>query len=215
MLTGKLFKAIAFLLLVTWGAARLPAQVIYITNVPNGPNYGLYFDNTSWFAQPFTTGTNPFGYLLDSTYLGLGSVGAAPPISVSLYSNAASAPGSVYSLLTSSDNLNFTPITPTVLAPSTTYWLVMRSAAPYTPSNYDYTYITFNHSYSSTNGWTTPGLMASSSTGGASWGGSVDPALFSVTASAVVPEPLACLPFGLGLAVLLFVRERRRAPAAA
>ncbi len=168
---------------------------------------------SSWRANSFTTDTS--AYTLNSLTLRFSdSEDLYGGFFVGIYSDSASAPGSLVLLLDGTINPNngditYTPATTLGLSASTTYWVVL-GVSPNTGSLFEDSQ-TASDNQSNTGGasWLIGDNSLYSSDQGATWAFlTADSKMFSITATAV-PEPGAYAVFA-ALTALGFVAWRRR-----
>ena len=202
---------IVFLLEFAAGSTVNAQGTVYVSNLGStnlvfvglGPNY--------WMAQPFETGTNTSVYELSSVQLMMLVTGpsSGTNLQVSLYSNNGGEPGSDLELLSGSDPTSSGTCTYTasgvVLAPSTTYWLLVSSGLT------QFGFPTFlagasqTTNYLSSDGWALGAPMYSTDL--ATWqAASYGAAQIAIRGTAPEPSPWALA--GLGLAIFLFRRRK-------
>ncbi len=177
------------------------------------PNAGVSSNVRSnlWWDAEFTTDATP--YTLDSVSLPMRPAGdTTSPISVSLWSDSASAPGAQLVTLTGNPTPSdgvfaYTPSAATNLAASTTYHVVVGTSGT---GSYQWTNA-FLGTFTTTGPGSAPDERSSSADMGSSWGAPFGGGhLFEVSGSPI-PEPKAAI---LTLAGWIGVFFARRRPAA-
>jgi len=204
------------------GAELLLAQIAsgqgttYISNLGQPPIGSGAVGNDSWLAQPFTTGTNSFGYALDSVQLLMDAASGSPSgFTASIYSSPGNgAPGSNLGSLTGSDpaagGLFSYAASGLVLSPGTYYFVVVTAATPIAQGAYQWSAAdSFGRIFKAPGDpWTIPDGYYSS-TNGSSWTSQARQNIFQFAVNGTgVPEPTVYSLAALGL-TLLGLRWRR------
>jgi hypothetical protein len=168
-----------------------------------GANYSM--------AQPFETGTAPSAYALNSVQMLMlvtGTPGGSD-LHVSLYSDNGGQPGSSLTPLSGSDPTSSGVCTYTasgvLLAPSTTYWILVTSGLVQNGFPVFLWGATQSSDYVSNGGWSLGAPLYS--TDSANWQAAPYYA-GQIAIRATVPEPSACALLGLGLAMVLLRRRK-------
>ena len=211
---------IIFLLTVALGifaAPHLPAQTVYVSNLADADDGGVYCAVDSWDAAEFTTGASAGGYSLNSIQIAMDGVLPAnsSPIgfAVWLAADSGGQPGGNVGALTGSSNPNI-PGTYTytasgiTLSPSTSYWIVATAATTLPKGGYLWG-DTASSAYTSSGGWSINNATRDiSHDGGSTWTAtSVSLLRFNVSAGAV-PEPKVIVLTSLVLAVVSLRRRK-------
>lgn len=218
---------LAFLLKpVTTLCVWAQGSTTYISTL-GGPSGGsAAVASNSWFAQGFKSGTNVFGYSLESVSLLMGNSSGNPSgFTVILFDANGLFPGSSVGTLSGSldpvraGTLSFTPTKPLIVPPSTHYFIVVTSSQPLSAGSYRWSYMSpsTNPPISLLDGWRT--YLNAFSTNGVVWervGGETisGPFQFSIDAAAI-PEPSGIAFFTIGAAffgVRLFRRLQPERP---
>lgn len=194
---------------------RLPAQILYVSNLADADDSGVACDGGSWDAAEFTTGGNANGYSLDSIQIAIDGilVTDGSGFTLSLFSSSAGQPGTSMGVLSGSSNPSvagtYTYTAPSLtLSASTSYWVVGKAATAFPNGSFLWGDTT-SSSYTSSGGWTINNTTRDiSHDNGSTWAATgVSLLRFDVTATAV-PEPQTLALAGLGLATA-FLRRRK------
>lgn len=193
--------------------STLPAATV-VSNLgnANGINSLVFSNNSSYtsHAGSFTTGLLPA--TLDSVRISLDSSSTFRPLTVSIWSNSGSVPGSALAALSGLTNPSaglFDYTGSLSLSASTTYWLVLETSLGALTTIYDWDG-TPDASEASSEGWTIGNGRATFSSGSGVWSANATTIpRFSVDAT-IAPEPGGFALAGLGVAGLMRVVRRLR-----
>lgn len=201
---------LAFLLKpVTTLCVWAQGSTTYISTL-GGPSGGSApVASNSWFAQGFRTGTNVFGYSLESVSLLMGNPSGNPSgFTVILFDANGLFPGSSVETLSGSldpvraGTFSFTPTKPLILPPSTHYFIVVVSSQPLSAGSYRWSYMapSTNPPINALDGWGT--YLEAFSKNGVVWervGGETISGHFQFSIDVVaIPEPSGIALFTIG-----------------
>jgi hypothetical protein len=193
----------------------MPAQgTTYVSFLGNPSQTNTTVGSDSWRAAYFQTGTNSYGYHLDSIQLLMGdSIGSPDGFVVSLYTLNLNGfvPETNLGTLNGSDPTSAGISTYTssslTLAPSTRYFIVLTGGTPVSSGAFNWSI--GSGAFSAIDGWS-PGGSFRASSDGVSWTAyRPNPFQYAVNAT-VVPEPAIYALVGLGLVGLSFCRPKNR-----
>jgi PEP-CTERM motif len=213
----------AIRILVSVACLPLPAAgrtqgTLYVSNLLQTPIGSAPVASDSWLAQPFVTGTNAGGYMLNSIQLLMDAASGSPNgFAVSIYTSSTGLPsGQPYNSLGNiigSDPSNEGIFTYTAsgltLSPSTAYYIVLNATTPAAPGAFVCSITGGGIKIGPTDPWTIPDVYDSSADG-SSWTGYLRQVAQIGTYATPIPEPSALAVAGLGLAALRFWRRKPR-----
>jgi hypothetical protein len=169
--------------------------------------------NDLWIGQPFNTGNNPGGWLIESVDLLMGdSEGQPDGFSITINGPSRFGPGPVLATLGGPEPIsagvyNYTG-TGVVLPRLTTRWLVLTSETGMSEGSYSWG-VSETLSYESSSGWT-PGPYYDSSSDGLQWMRNTGSMLQFAIHGAPIPESTILALVGMsGLFVLARAVKRR------
>jgi hypothetical protein len=204
------------------GAALLVAQVApgqgttYISNLEQPPVGSGAVGNDSWFAQPFITGTNSAGYVLDSVQLLMnGASGTPSGFTASIYSANGAPAGSLGSLMgadPTAGGLFSYAASGLTLSPGTYYYVVVTATTPIAQGAYQWSAAdSFGRIFTAPGDpWAIPDLYYGSGNG-SSWTFNARQNIFQFAVNAtVVPEPASYSLAALSLTLLGLQRRSKR-----
>jgi hypothetical protein len=206
---------------IVLGAELLLRQVAaaqgtsYISNLGQPTIGSGRVASDSWLAQPFTTGTNSSGYVLDSVQLLMGAAsGSASGFTASIYSSPGNgAPGSSLGSLSGADPRAgglFSYASNLILSPSTFYFLVVTATTHTAQGAYEWSAADSFGSITVAAGdpWTIPDFYYSSANG-SSWTFNPRQNIFQFAINGTsVPEPGVSAMLACGGFCLLWMRRR-------
>jgi len=174
-----------------------------------------------WGGNQFITDNSASSFLLDGVTIKMDTASATPGnFFVAIFSSAGDRPGTLLETLSGSSNpaaagnYSYTS-TGLSLAPNTSYWVVAGVSSGGSGGT-GYNWVVSDETFSYSGPWvipTTDTHITSAPAGGTDWNNFINdgyPRHFSVSATAVVPEPSVCVLVGFGAAALL-LRLRKRA----
>jgi hypothetical protein len=185
----------------------------YVSFLANPSQTNTTVGRDSWRAAYFQTGTNSYGYHLDSIQVLMGtSIGSPDGLVVSLYTLNLNGPvpetnlGTLSGSSPTSAGIYTYTASSLSLAPSAYYSIVLTSGTPVSSGAYNWSI--GSGSFTAIEGWYPGGYLGSSD--GSSWTAyRPNPFQYAVNATAV-PEPATPAVVGLGLVGLNFWRRKCR-----
>ncbi|HEY3763393.1 MAG TPA: choice-of-anchor R domain-containing protein [Verrucomicrobiae bacterium] len=104
-------------------------ETTFFSNLADTTSVSYQVASFEWFAEQFSTGNNPAGYILDTVGMDLGGGGYGGGFQVSIYTDNGGNPGTLVQVLNGPDDPEATGVTNytgsnLTLAPSTSYWVV-------------------------------------------------------------------------------------------
>jgi hypothetical protein len=195
----------------------LAQGTLYVSNLGQTSGGSAAIASDSWIAEPFYTGSNSDGYILNSISLLMSAASGSPSgFNVSIYSVSTSEyypPGSFIGSLSGNSNPSTSGIysyttSGITLLPDTHYFVVVNAATPQTVGTYQWNYHSLDDiPVSGIDGWGLS-LLYDTSTDGLTW----NYARISLPQLAVyatpVPEPSTLALGALGALFLGFRRWR-------
>jgi len=222
--------------IITFTVALLVPQFVqaqgtmtYLSNLDQASAGSVAVGSNSWVAVPFTAGTNPGGYVLDSIQLAMTDA-SGNPSGFTVYLYTAVNGGSLgplypsFNFATLSGSLSpaiggiftYTPASNITLSANMPYFIVLTAGTAVADGAYDLSYTSAN-TFDSSEGWHIPGLNTGVSTASdgtlshPAWNlVSGDYAQFAIDATPV-PEPGVLGLFGLGGLAFLWHRRNSKA----
>jgi hypothetical protein len=188
---------------------------LYVSNLGQTPTGSATVGSDSWLAQPFATGTNAGGYVLNSVQLLMDAASGSPSgFTVSIYNQSSSAPffppmngvGSLSGSDPSTGGIFTYTASSFTLSPSTLYFVVVTAATPVAQGAYDWSAV-FGATGQGSQWIIEPGYYSSAD--GLSWQMSRQYAFQLAIYATELPEPATLALAGLGLAALSFWRRRQ------
>lgn len=219
-------------LILMFVVAVLAPQVIqaqgvitYLSNLEQTSTDSVAIGSDSWLAEPFVTGNNVGGYLLNSVQLEMMDTSGSPNGFTAMIYGAGNNPSAVLpgtSLGTLNGSLNpvtagtftYTTTANLILSPSTYYFIVLTAGTLVANGPYEWG-LAGTYSYYQSGGWAVGNHLGTvgvfdSSLNGSSWIlGNQGNLQFAVTATAV-PEPSPSLLLLLGSGIFIYVRRAVR-----
>jgi hypothetical protein len=204
------------LLLVWVSSAPVAAQgTLYISNLGLTPTGMGSVSSDLWIAQPFVTGMNSGGYILNSIQLLMDvPIGMPSGFTASLYSMLGyTVPANRLGYLSGSDPAAggiFTCTAPSLqLSPDTAYFVVLSASTSQAQGVYNWSAATRGGAGDISTGWSIQDYYYSS-VNGSSWSETFRQNIYQMSIYATpIPEPETSVLFGISLACLGFLRLRQ------
>ena len=182
---------------------------VYVSSLDQTPNGSEAIGSDSWLAQPFRTGTDSGGYVLNSVQLLMDAASGSPSgFSVSIYSslNPISNLGNFVGSDPSAGGVFTYTTSGITLSPSTSYFIVVTATTPVVEGAYNWS-TTVGVEVSGANQWLISGRLESSD--GSSWNPEARGDIFQMAINVTtVPEPTTYALSALGALLLGFHRWR-------